>query len=94
MRLTTQIEKVRHGLTDGIRNHTPVKILGALVPGAALVTVSATVWAAEQPEASNQPIQMALGEEWFHPVTGENNVGVAGFGLGDEYFHPVTGDSL
>ena len=71
MKLTMQIEKAKQGLTNRIRNHTPAKLLGALVLGATLVTVSATILVAGQPEASDQPSQMALGEEWFHPVTGE-----------------------
>ena len=64
MKLTMQIEKAKQGLTNRIRNHTPAKLLGALVLGATLVTVSATILVAGQPEASDQPSQMALGEEW------------------------------
>ena len=73
MKLTMQIEKVKLGLTKGIRNHAPAKILGALVLGAALAAVSATGLVLGQPLASEPqlPIQMELGEEWFHPVTGE-----------------------
>ena len=72
MKLTMQIEKVKLGLTKGIRNNIPAKLLGALVLGAALVAVSATGLVAGQAEASEtKQIQTGLGEEWFHPVTGE-----------------------
>ncbi len=62
MKLTMQIEKAKQGLTNRIRNHTPAKLLGALVLGATLVTVSATILVAGQPEPSDPPSQMALGE--------------------------------
>ena len=42
MIITTQIERAKLGLTNGIKNNPPAKFLGALVLGAALVAVAAT----------------------------------------------------
>jgi hypothetical protein len=39
-----------------------------------------------------------LGEEYFHPVSGEKNevarteMQISSVNLGEEYFHPVTGE--
>jgi hypothetical protein len=73
MKIATQIEKAKLGITNVINNNTPAKLMGALVLGAAMVAVAATGWAPGQVQASGNEvtIQVDLGEEWFHPVTGE-----------------------
>ncbi len=73
MKITNQIERAKLGLTNGIKNNTPAKFLGALVLGVALVAVAATGFTPGQVQASENQlsVQTELGEEWFNPVTGE-----------------------
>ena len=73
MKNTTQIERAKLGLTNGIKHNTLAKFLGALVLGAAMVAVTATGFTPGQVQAfENQlSVQTELGEEWFNPVTGE-----------------------
>ena len=73
MTIATQIEKAKLGITKVVNNNTPARFLGALVLGTAMVAAAATGWAPGQVQASGNQvtIQMELGEEWFHPVTGE-----------------------
>ena len=73
MKITTQIERAKLGLTNGIKNNTLAKFLGALVLGAAMVAVTATGFTPGQVQASENQlsVQTELGEEWFNPVTGE-----------------------
>jgi len=40
MKITTQIERAKLGLTNGIKHNTLAKFLGALVLGAAMVAVT------------------------------------------------------
>ena len=73
MKITTQIERAKLGLTNGIKHNTLAKFLGALVLGAAMVAVTATGFTPGQVQASENQlsVQTELGEEWFNPVTGE-----------------------
>jgi len=73
MTIATQIEMAKLGITNVVSNNTPAKFLGALVLGTAMVAIAATGWAPGQAQASGNQVtvQMELGEEWFHPVTGE-----------------------
>ncbi len=73
MKITTQIERAKLGLTNGIKHNTLAKFLGALVLGAAMVAVTAPGFTPGQVQASENQlsVQTELGEEWFNPVTGE-----------------------
>ena len=115
MKITTQIERAKLGLTNGIKNNTLAKFLGALVLGAAMVAVTATGFTPGQVQASENrlSVQTELGEEWFNPVTGEptgllpnqiiqRSMGIlarplsierlASWGPCEENFNPVTGE--
>ena len=73
MKITTQIERAKLGLTNGINHNTLAKFLGALVLGATMVAVTATGFTPGQVQASENQlsVQTELGEEWFNPVTCE-----------------------
>ena len=73
MKIATQIEKAKLGRTNGIKNNSPARFLGALVLGAALVAIAATGFTPGQVQAAENrlSVQMEIGEEWFNPVTGE-----------------------
>ncbi|MBQ12676.1 MAG: hypothetical protein CMJ45_14145 [Planctomyces sp.] len=73
MTIATQIKKGKLGITNLVNNNTPARFLGALVLGAAMVAAAATGWVPGQVQASGNVVtnQTELGEEWFHPVTGE-----------------------
>ena len=58
MIITTQIERAKLGLTNGIKNSPPAKFLGALVLGAALVAVAATGFTPGQVQASENQLSV------------------------------------
>ena len=83
-------EDITMKLSMIITKNTPAKVLGGLAVGALLLAATALPQGTVHAADSAAPV--ILSEEWYHPITGEINVGLAELGnLGEEFYHPTTG---
>ena len=73
---------------------TPAKVLGGLAIGALLLAATALPQGTVQAVTSAELVTLA--EEFYHPITGEGNIGPAASvtlgALSEEFYHPITGE--
>ena len=86
-------EDIAMKLSMIITKNTTAKVLGGLALGALLL--GATVL----PQGTVQDVSSAelvtLSEQFYHPITGERNVGLAAsVALGEKWYHPITGQPV
>ena len=114
VQISREREEVQEDSMKSIENSTrkgSMKLLGALVLAgfAAMAWAFAPAFPAAAPLLADEyrsglTTEMSLGEEWFHPITGQMSAAmslgkavdtVVGSSnqqfLGEEWFHPVTG---
>ena len=110
MNRTNTIRKLNMRLANSVSRNFPAKVIGGFALGALLAVATALPLSPAQASplsvppveklASDIESTFGLGEEWFHPITGEltaplpgvEGLVLSGFGPAEENFHPITGE--